>query len=121
MEIDRIITDDNLLAFLYDQYEQTGNQNFRVIANGLQLSRREIDFLRWQLKRYEWISVKDRLPEYNTKCLVYIPEPFYYPKIIVAYYSSTKNIWIGAEGSIYYNHRPTHWMPLPSPPTDKEN
>ena len=71
-------------------------------------------------RKQEWISVKDRLPEYNTKCLVYIPESFYYPKIIVAYYSSTKNIWIGAEGSIYYNHRPTHWMPLPSPPTEKE-
>ena len=69
----------------------------------------------------EWISVKDRLPEYNIKCLVYIPQPGYYPKIIVAYYSSTKNIWIGTEGSIYYNHRPTHWMPLPSPPTEKEN
>lgn len=54
---------------------------------------------------YEWISVEDRLPEASGACIVcrfsgYVYKTFFsgtFPKAI------------------------THWMPLPAPPTEKEN
>lgn len=117
-----IVTDDDLIAFLLDQYKQTGNHDFMSMANSIQLSRREIDFLRWQLKRYEWISVEDGLPEdYNKRCLIYIPNRYPNYLMTVAKYSHSKNSWIGVEDGTYYYDHLTHYMPLPSPPTEKEH
>ena len=67
----------------------------------------------------EWISVKDRLPEdSNTEYLIYNPRPYYFPLLTVAYYSLTKNSWISVESGTYYYDHPTHYMPLPAPPTE---
>lgn len=70
---------------------------------------------------YEWISVEDGLPEDNSRYLVYIPCKYYFPLLTVAYYSLTKNSWIGVEGGTYYYDHPTHYMPIPELPTEKEN
>ena len=70
---------------------------------------------------YEWISVEDRLPlNSNTEYLVYIPRKYLPPLFTVAKYSLTENAWIDF-GRINYYIDPTHYMPLPSPPTEKEN
>lgn len=66
----------------------------------------------------EWISVKDRLPDYDTECLVGCKDA----KTIIAdltAMTSTKTglpIWQTAEG--YFKHHITHWMPLPEPPKE---
>lgn len=55
---------------------------------------------------YEWISVEDRLPEKPMHCLVFTENK----DIDVSYYN---------EG--FYTKYITNWMPLPTPPTEKEN
>ena len=67
----------------------------------------------------EWISVEDRLPEYNTKCLVFLPDGHLYNGIHVAYYSDKRNMWVDLDTTYLFDH-PTHWMPLPAPPAEKE-
>lgn len=62
---------------------------------------------------YEWISVEDRLPtwEYG-KVLIYTPYG-----ISIAQ-RTTSNRW---KGDCAIPKLITHWMPLPTPPTEKEN
>ena len=67
---------------------------------------------------YEWISVEDRLPEHNVNCLVFLPYGHLYTGIHVAYYSAKRNMWVDIDGTYLFDH-PTHWMPLPPPPTEK--
>ena len=63
----------------------------------------------------EWISVKDRLPEFGENVLTYSPEEKVSPKYCNAYIGENGE-WI--ERSFF--ERPlgkvTHWMPLPEPP-----
>ena len=69
----------------------------------------------------EWISVKDRLPEKNSKVLVYIPKyKGLYDGMHIAYYSHSLNMWVDLDRTYLFDH-PTYWMPLPVPPTEKEN
>lgn len=71
---------------------------------------------------YEWISVEDRLPEPNKNVLVYA---FYHGRwqIVKGWYSILfKKFHIcnsDYQGSM--DVPVTHWIPLPSPPTEKEN
>ena len=65
-----------------------------------------------------WISVEDRLPENKVNCLVhykhaYCDDDGYYA-IGVSFYDSN-------EFQIGLAYKATHWMPLPEPPTEKEN
>ena len=71
-------------------------------------------------RKQEWISVEDRLPEANIYCLVFLPEGHLYTGIHVAYYSDKRNMWVDLDATYLFDH-PTHWMPLPTPPTEKEN
>ena len=57
---------------------------------------------------YEWISVKDRLPEQFGKYLV----------VCKGICISQIRLWEGTWDSFA---EITHWMPLPTPPTEKEN
>jgi len=66
----------------------------------------------------EWISVADRLPEYEQNVLAYCPS-LTGNKINYGYLSCTNSsghkyeLW-GVQG--YYGV--THWMPLPEPPKE---
>lgn len=72
-----------------------------------------------------WISVKDRLPEYNKEVLTYTPG-MAMPIVVDAYdgyYGEDDDEWY--EGWRYRgNHcenRSTHWMPLPEPPKEADH
>ena len=77
-------------------------------------------------KSFEWISVKDRLPPYNTYVLIYRPTMAI--KILVdeyfGFYSDNGDEWF--EGwakfgkDLQGNPLITHWMPLPSLPNAEE-
>ena len=60
----------------------------------------------------KWISVKERLPEYNTPCLVWMDE----------HKSAITCLWTGEDFSIvranYTPHGVTHWKPI-TPPDSK--
>lgn len=80
----------------------------------------------------QWISVKDRLPDENTSCLVYTPSesPEEPDCINIEWFEN--DCWMDHENS-YEHFRScapagsigppqdapyTHWMPLPEPPTE---
>ena len=64
---------------------------------------------------YEWISIEDRLPENDEPVLVYkYKYSEVYGNIETAYINNGH--WRGSIGEAI-----THWMPLPAPPTEKEN
>jgi hypothetical protein len=63
--------------------------------------------------RFEWISVKDRLPEKDVEVLVWDG----YNRFI-AYFSGT--MWDSGYGwDMMVNVTVTHWMPLPDAPITK--
>lgn len=65
----------------------------------------------------EWISVAERLPEMrdddgcHSDVLGYFPE--YPPSIAIMWFNGDR--WEDTEG---FTKTPSHWMPLPAPPTD---
>jgi hypothetical protein len=59
-----------------------------------------------------WISVKERLPEYDVEVLTF--ETGNYKVNAVSEY--TQWWWDSNEG---FERNPTHWMPLPKPPEEK--
>lgn len=65
----------------------------------------------------EWISVKDRLPEFHKRVLVVAR-----PNLVVIAERGTllKDVewhWSAEGGSMFLHDTCTHWMPLPKPPT----
>ena len=66
----------------------------------------------WQARasQSEWISVKDRLPESSKRYLTFSS---CYMRIITAYYSVDRGMWLG----LCRTDGITHWQPLPEPPT----
>ena len=73
-------------------------------------------------RKPEWISVEDRLPEKSGTYLVH------YHDDIIGEYVITREYWEKqrkfAPMEYFEEHtgrKVMHWMPLPSPPTDKEN
>lgn len=80
----------------------------------------------------QWINIKDKLPPHDGKpflgfdplqeeigriyVLIYVPE-FKYPE---GNYSllSHEAYYQEASGEGYFKWEPTHWMPLPNPPTN---
>lgn len=118
MVLDKIVTDDDLIDFLLDQYKQTGNHSFLVAANGLALYRRDCNFLNFCLdEQNKWISVEDRLPEELFRAvLIYCPEN----KNTYCAYLNARNEWhIFDQGSgLQVWEKVTHWMPLPAHPAE---
>lgn len=66
----------------------------------------------------EWISVKDRLPEESGYYLYAARHPYcgLQNGIGVSYFMHKVKDWKKIN-KVYV----THWMPLPEPPTEKEN
>lgn len=61
-------------------------------------------------------------PKDGTSILVY--EETEWPEIFVAYHKNDSWGWtkegnFGEDGD-YFNHSPSHWMPLPNPPEPKD-
>lgn len=70
---------------------------------------------------YEWISVEDRLPERDTYVLVY-SETYVKTKFAIFYYEK-EDVWHYDNNTYAYAEYfgITHWMSLPTPPTEKED
>jgi hypothetical protein len=72
----------------------------------------------------EAISVKDELPPKNRWVLTY-PNPygssnqFNYPDWTLAYLN-VNSVWVSSAHSKRWKD-PTHWMPIPPPPSPAEN
>lgn len=62
---------------------------------------------------WNWISVKDRLPEPGTKVWAY--QPKYQMPLKFISETAWGPMWSESITSAYYG-RVTHWMPLPEPP-----
>ena len=65
----------------------------------------------------KWISVEERLPEYDAKVLVVIPR--YYGCDIRTARLYKSGAWLIGDMSAV-GSTPTHWMPLPEPPKEVE-
>ena len=79
-----------------------------------------------------WVRCEDEMPKDQRPVLVFVPpheeyDDYYYGYVGMAYftYSACGGFWCGTDGNVYgavgMIHRPTHWMPLPEPPQDKED
>ena len=66
-----------------------------------------------------WVSVKDRLPNYNGIYLVW--RSHYYSGEIepVVCYFDGQNTWYADFERILHSDDITHWMPLPEPPKEE--
>ncbi len=71
----------------------------------------------------EWISVDDRLPVDGLNVLVYLPDNIYELQFVVQKISH--GLWYVQEEwhsdtVTSSGDNPTHWQPLPTPPTNKD-
>lgn len=117
------------LAEEFVNQEDTGSDTF---AHGLR-----IGFLAgYQAAAPQWISVKDRLPEFGNLVLVFgVMEGALVPSVCIGmlsdnaennYYDNTQpmKLWeawerIGYDQMLLNNPKGiTHWMPLPKPPEE---
>lgn len=68
----------------------------------------------------KWINVEDRMPEKNQDVLVYrgshIGDMMFYTYIGNNEWEDEYGYWSRTD-----DEGITHWMPLPKPPTEKEN
>ena len=71
-------------------------------------------------KKYDWVSVKDRLPEEDGCYLVYIIANFCpeNKQIITLYFSKLSNRFIYGSDEIF---TVTHWAQLPEPPESEDD
>jgi len=68
----------------------------------------------------EWISVKDRLPKYGKRVLIFHPSYQGRP-IREAWFEKTDGKGHHFMTDTYSVKNPTHWRLLPSPPEEAEN
>ena len=88
----------------------TGNMFESAKAGHIQRLTNEVQRLRNELEKYQWISVKDRLPDEYIDVLTYGARPSY--DVVYINRLIDKNEWL-YDGV-------THWMPLPEPPKEDE-
>lgn len=62
----------------------------------------------------KWISVKDKLPKDNERVLVALSQD------LAMSYTNIDTDRMESGKWVRWNKRVTHWMPLPTPPTEKE-
>lgn len=66
----------------------------------------------------EWIPVTERLPQSESRCLVWERIPNTEMAIEFASWLGDRWKTHGAIGSVLHPSMVSHWMPLPAPPTD---
>ena len=66
----------------------------------------------------EWISVEERLPDGKVNCIVHYKHVYCDND---GYWAIGLSFYDGNEFEINSVYKITHWMPLPPPPTEKEN
>jgi len=75
----------------------------------------------------EWISVKDRLPEYDEQVICFDPNHAEAKIYVVRLQKENSyeidvcklggpECWVESSGESYFTWKPTHWMPLPLKP-----
>jgi len=70
-----------------------------------------------KVKYGDWISVKDRLPNFDIEVVTYESDGFYRIGYLMEDpINNSKGNWFGAEGIEFF---PSHWMPLPEPPAEE--
>lgn len=67
--------------------------------------------LKEHYNHFQWISVKDRLPNENTRVLVYAKQ---------GCYINLRVDYICNGGMWFYSMMVTHWMPLPELPKETD-
>ena len=67
--------------------------------------------LKEHYNHFQWISVKDRLPNENTRVLVYAKQ---------GCYMNLRVDYICNGGMWFYSMMVTHWMPLPELPKETD-
>jgi len=80
-------------------------------------------YLHWLESRLQWISVEERLPEPNIKVLglhwfvpnEHTPDGIYDEQLV---YLDGDSFYLCIEGACALPIEVTHWMPLPSPPSE---
>ena len=72
-----------------------------------------------EYKEMQWISVKDRLPEEDTRVLIVGKRGgVQIARCIECGMHSSGVLWVSDTRKY---PKPTHWMPIPEPPTNKED
>lgn len=67
-----------------------------------------------------WISVEDELPPCDGEYITYLENGLKHEKRIYMY-TYFQNSWLSINGSVFPDMpKPTHWMPLPEPPANKQ-
>ena len=70
-----------------------------------------------------WISVKDRLPEDQDECFIFVPTfdsrgVKSTPYVLHGTYWEECEEWTTCEGENFSIDEVTHWQPLPEPPEE---
>lgn len=107
--------DIDMLSDALDLLKEQEAKSVKIVKNSQQT-----------VNGWDWISVKDRLPDGQHPVLVYVPpytdgDEEYIGYVGMAYHTSLgEGFWAGTDGAVYgaigMIHEPTHWMPLPEPP-----
>jgi len=69
-----------------------------------------------------WVNVDERLPDVGQPVLCWPPKVFEGPCTMytAVLRQHGEKQWFVCEGNcVVYNHTPTHWHPMPNPPTLK--
>ena len=101
---------DWVLCNLYDQYFDTltGRQAANIIGKVIDESPTV----------YEWVSVKDRLPEENQEYIVFVTDIEGKKCVTVDHWLPLAHHWFLFDDKV--ENEVTHWMPLPKPPKERK-
>lgn len=115
---ERIILKDKSLDFSFELTKGKMEDFDEIIINGVKFKKEadnEINRGSPTVNPYEWISVKDRLPEKFADVLCLYRSRGYRDNTIVVDYMETDDGYFAKQ---FDYGVPTHWMPLPKPLKD---
>ena len=109
----RIEYEDSIMKAIQDACVEVNKQE---LIRALQYDRDQYE--KGFADSLRWISLKDKHPKRFENVLCFFPEKDYGSKIAVSYNESDYNYHFA---DTHRFGKPTHWMPLPAPPTEKED